>query len=170
MSLLPAAEATGNFELRSNAHVVRLNHEGGRVRSVTYVDRMTGEEHEQPGDVFLLAAYSFQNVRLLLHSGLDGNGQVGRYFMTRSSPSVHATFDDRFLNGYNGPAVQRQGIDDFNGEVAFEEKTNLAADEFFIRGAFIGSPSQRNPLETYDTLPPARAASGGIPTSARYPP
>jgi gluconate 2-dehydrogenase alpha chain len=158
VSLLPAAQATGNFELRPNCHVVRVNHENGRAVSVDYVDTQTGELHTQPGDMFILAAYSIQNARLLLHSGLDGNGQVGRYYMTRSAPSVHATFDDRFLNGYNGPAVQRQGLDDYNGEVAFEEKLNLPENEFFIRGAFIGSPSQRNPLETYDVVPP------GVPT------
>lgn len=161
VSLLPAAQATGNFELRPNCQVVRINREGGRAVSVDYVDTQTGEAHTQPGDIFIMAAYSFQNVRLLLHSGINENGQVGRYFMTRSAPSVHATFDDRFLNGYNGPAVQRQGLDNYNGEVAFEEKLNLPEDEFFIRGAFMGSPSQRNPLETYDVVPP------GVPTWGR---
>jgi hypothetical protein len=38
--------------------------------------------------------------------------------------------------------------------VAFERKMALSDDEFFIRGSFIGSPSQRNPLETYDQVPP----------------
>jgi gluconate 2-dehydrogenase alpha chain len=158
VSLLPAAEATGNFELRSGCHVVRVNHRGRRAVSVEYVDTITGERHTQPGDVFLLAAYSFQNVRLLLHSGIDGNGQVGRYFMTRSAPNLHAVFDDRYLNGFNGPSVQRQGLDDYNGEIAFEEKLQLPEDEFFIRGGFIGSPSQHMPLETYDSVPP------GVPT------
>jgi gluconate 2-dehydrogenase alpha chain len=158
VSLLPAAEATGNFELRPNCQVIRVNRDNGRAVSVDYVDTRTGEEHSQPGDIFILSAYSYQNVRLLLHSGVNGNGQVGRYFMTRSSPSVHATFDDRYLNGYNGPAVQRQGLDNYNGEVAFEEKLGLPEDEFFVRGAFMGSPSQRNPLESYDIVPP------GVPT------
>lgn len=154
VSLLPAAQATGNFELRPDCQVTRLNRENGRITSVEYVDTQTRELHTQPGDMFVLSAYSFQNVRLLLHSGIDGGGLVGRYFMTRSSPSVHAIFDDRNLNGYNGPSVQRQGIDDYNGEVAFEEKMQLSEEDFFIRGAFIGSPSQRMPLETYDVVPP----------------
>ena len=153
-ALLPAAMATGNFELRPGCHVTRLNHENGRMVSVSYVDTLTGEEHTQPGDIFLLAAYSFQVVRLLLHSGIDADGKVGQYFMTRSMPSAYGVFDDRHLNGFNGPAVQRQGIDDYNGEVAFQQKLDLPADAFFIRGSFIGSPSQRNPLETYDIIPP----------------
>jgi len=153
VSLLPAAEATGNFELRSNSQVIRLNREGNRIVSVTYVDTLTGEEHTQPGDIFYLGAYSFQNIRLLLHSGITSNGLVGKYFMNRAMPSVNAIFNDRMINGYNGPGVQRQGIDDFNGEVFFEKKEQLSDDDFFIRGAFIGSPSQRNPLQTYDMLP-----------------
>ena len=154
VSLLPAAEATGNFELRPGCHVTRVNHENGRAVSVEYVDTQTGEMHTQPGDIFLLAAYTFQNVRLLLHSGIDGDGRVGQHFMTRSAPSVSGIFSDRHLNGFNGPAVQRQGLDDFNGEVAFERKMELPDDQFFIRGAFMGSPSQRNPLETYDAVVP----------------
>ncbi len=161
VSLLPAAVATGNFELRPGCHVTRINHQNGRVESVEYVDTNTGEVHTQPGEIFLLGAYTFQNVRLLLHSGIDANGKVGQHFMTRSSPSANAIFNDRYLNGFNGPAVQRQGIDDFNGEVAHERKLELPDDEFFIRGAFMGSPSQRNPLETYDQVPP------GVPTWGR---
>lgn len=154
VSLLPAAEATGNFELRSGCHVTRLNVEGGRVVSVEYVDTMTGERHTQPGDIFILSAYTYQNVRLLLHSGIDGGGRVGQWFMNRSAPSAHAVWNDRYLNGYNGPAVQRQGLNDFNAEIAFERKMHLPDDQFFIRGAFMGSPSQRNPLESYNNMPP----------------
>lgn len=162
VSLLPAAQATGNFELRANSNVIRINHENGRATSVEYVDTLTGEHHEQPGDIFYLAAYSYQNVRLLLHSGIDSGGLVGRYFMNRSAPSVHAIFSDRMLNGYNGPAVQRQGLDNYNGEVAFEEKMQLSDDDFFIRGSFIGSPSQRNPLETYDMVAPDDVPDWGL--------
>jgi len=157
-ALLPAAQATGNFELRPGCHVTRIHREGGRAVSVEYVDTTTGETHTQPGDLFLLAAYTYQNVRLLLHSGIDADGKVGQHFMTRSQPSLNAVFADRLLNGYNGPSVQRQGLDDFNGEVAYEQKLGLPEEDFFVRGGFIGSPSQRNPLETYDQVPP------GVPT------
>ncbi len=154
VSLLPTAEATGNFELRSNSHVLRINHENGRAVSVDYIDLITGEQHTQPGEMFYLGAYSFQNVRLLLYSGITGGGQVGKYFINRSGPSVHAIFDDRYLNGYAGPAVQRQGLDDYNGENNVDEKLQMSLDDFFVRGAFIGSPSQRNPLQTYGARPP----------------
>ncbi len=153
VALLPAALKSGNFELRANAHVLRVNHRNGRAVSVTYIDG-EGREQEQRGDIFILAAYSFQNVRLLLHSGIDGNGQVGKYFINRPEFHVSATFDDRYLNGYAGPSVQRQAIDDFNGENAAEEKLRLGPDRFFVRGAAICSASQRLPLETYNDVPP----------------
>lgn len=151
---LPTAQASGNFEIRANSQVLRINHQDGRATSVTYIDLITGEEHEQPGNVFYMGAYSFQNVRLLLYSGITGGGQVGKYFMNRAGPSISAIFEDRYLNGYAGPAVQRQGLDDFNGENHMEEKMQLSDDDFFIRGGFLGSPSQRNPLETYTARPP----------------
>ena len=154
VALLPVAEATGNFEIRPNSHVLRINHTGDRAVSVEYIDLVTGEVHIQPGEIFILGAYTFQNVRLLLYSGITSNGLVGKYFINRAGPSVSAIFEDRYLNGYNGPAVQRQGVDDFNGENNAEEKLQLPDDQFFVRGAFIGSPSQRTPLETYNAVPP----------------
>ena len=153
-ALLPTALATGNFEVRPLSHVLRINHENGRAVSVDFIDLATGEQHTQPGDVFYLGAYSHQNVRLLLYSGITGGGQVGKYFINRAGPSVSGIFDDRYLNGYAGPAVQRQGLDDYNEENFAEGKLQLPADEFFVRGGFIGSPSQRNPLETYGAKPP----------------
>ncbi len=160
VSLLPTAMDTGNMEVRANSHVLRINHQDGRAVSVTYLDLLTGEEHEQPGDIFYMGAYTFQNVRTLLYSGITGGGQVGKYFMNRAGPSVNAIFDDRYLNGYAGPAVQRQGLDNFNGENHADLKMQLPDEDFFIRGGFLGSPSQRNPLETYAIRPPDVRAWG----------
>jgi gluconate 2-dehydrogenase alpha chain len=153
VALLPVVEGKPNFELRTESDVFKINVQNGRAVSVDYFDP-NGQVQTQPADMIILAAYSYQTVRLLLHSGISGGGQVGKYFMNRAGPSAHAIFENIFLNGYNGPSVQRQGIDEFNGENAAEEKLKLPKDEFFIRGAFIGSPSQRNPLQTYNTIPP----------------
>ena len=152
-ALLPAAQQLPHFELRPHCYVTRINHRDGRAVSVSYRNE-NGVEHEQPGDVFILGAYSFQNVRLLLHSGIDGNGQIGKYFINRATTNLHAIFGHRLLNGWNGPSVQRQGVDDYNGENAMEQKLQLPPEQFFVRGAFIGSPSQRVPLESYDLHPP----------------
>jgi len=152
-ALLPATTPLHNFTLRSRAHVLRINHRDGRAVSVSYVDGQ-GREQEQPAEIVILAAYSFQNVRLLLHSGIAGSGQVGKYFINRQAFHISAVFDDRYLNGYNGPSVQRQAVDDFNGENNAAAKLRLGKDEFFIRGAAICSAAQRLPLETYNDVPP----------------
>ncbi|HEV8015795.1 MAG TPA: GMC family oxidoreductase [Stellaceae bacterium] len=152
VALLPATAALPHFTLRANAHVTRINHRDGRAHSVTYV--ADGREFEQPGEIVVLAAYSFQNVRLLLASGIDGNGQVGKYFINRPEFHVSAVFDDRYLNGFSGPSVQRQAIDDYNGENAAEDKLRLGKDGFFVRGAVVGSAAQRLPLESYEDVPP----------------
>lgn len=153
VALLPAAEATGNFELRPNCHVLRINRQGPRATSVEYVDEH-GVHQIQPGDLFILGAYTTQNVRLLLFSGITGNGLVGKYFMNRPGPTIRATFSDRFLNGYAAPGVQSQSVDDYNAENAASEKLALPRDEFFVRGAVILTPCQRTPLETYQEVPP----------------
>jgi gluconate 2-dehydrogenase alpha chain len=152
-AILPAALELPTFELRANSYAIRLNRKDGRIASVTYVDGR-GVEWEQPGDIFYLGAYTYQNVRLLLHSGIDAGGQVGKGFMNRHNISVNAIYSDRHLNGYAGPGVQRQGVDDYNGENQMELKLRMREEEFFVRGAFIGSPCQRVPLESYNLVPP----------------
>jgi len=153
VALLPAAEATGRFELRPDCHVVRIVRRGNRAVGVEYVDG-TGRAWMQPGEIIILGAYTFQNVRLLLHSGITGGGQVGKYFINRAGPLVYAVFPDRYLSGYAGPGAQSQSVDDFNAENAAEEKLALPADDFFVRGGVIYSIGQRHPLECYRQAPP----------------
>ncbi len=153
VALLPAAEATGNFELRPGCHVVRIRRRGARATGVEYVDA-AGRVRVQPAELVILAAYTFQNVRLLLHSGLTGGGLVGRYFINRAGPTVFGVFADRHLNGYSGPGAQSQSVDDFNGENAAAEKLALPREEFFVRGGLIYTVAQRHPLEVYRSTPP----------------
>jgi gluconate 2-dehydrogenase alpha chain len=153
VAILPAAEATGHFELRPNCHVLKINRLGDRATSVEYIDA-TGAHRVQPGTVFILAAFTFQNVRLLLASGITGRGYVGKYFINRCGPSLRADFRDRRLNGYSGPSAQSQGIDDYNGENAAEEKLRLPKKEFFIRGGLLYTIGEQHPLSAYANLPP----------------
>jgi gluconate 2-dehydrogenase alpha chain len=154
VALLPAALATGNFDLRPGCRVVKVNHAGGRATNVEYLDA-DGRHWTQPGTLFILGANTIQNIRLLLASGIAGRGLVGRHFMNRPAPTIKAVFGDRHLNGYAAPGVQAQCIEDFNGENAAEEKLRLGHDEFFIRGASILTPCQRPPLEIYGAIPPS---------------
>ena len=42
----------------------------------SYIDLITGELHTQPGDIFYMGAYTYQNVRTLLYSGITGGAEI----------------------------------------------------------------------------------------------
>jgi choline dehydrogenase-like flavoprotein len=85
--LLPAAEKSGNLELRTNA-VVRhiLVTANGRARGVGYVDRKTKRDVEVLGKAVVVAASSVESARIVLNSrsrqwpnGIaNSSGQAGR--------------------------------------------------------------------------------------------
>ena len=89
-----AAMRTGNLSLQPDSVVTRVNMEpaSGRAKGITYVDRLSGEEHEASGNVVMLCASTIESIRLLLNSACEshpqgvGNssGLLGRYFMDHS--------------------------------------------------------------------------------------
>lgn len=97
---LPAADATGNFELRTEAHVTRIEHNAaGRVNGVVYMDK-DGKEQRQKARIVCVAGNAIETPRLLLLSasnmfkdGLaNSSGQVGRNYMRHMTGSVYAAF------------------------------------------------------------------------------
>jgi choline dehydrogenase-like flavoprotein len=97
---LPAAEATGNLDLRPQSHVVRIEHnEAGKVTGVVYVDK-DGKEQRQKARIVSVAGNAIETPRLLLLSasnlfkdGLaNSSGQVGRNYMRHMTGSVYAAF------------------------------------------------------------------------------
>ena len=99
---LPAAETTGNFELRIEAHVTRIEHNAaGRVNGVVYIDK-DGKEQRQKARIVCVAGNSIETPRLLLLSasnmfkdGLaNSSGQVGRNYMRHMTGSVYAAFKE----------------------------------------------------------------------------
>jgi gluconate 2-dehydrogenase alpha chain len=126
----------------------------GAAAGVRYLAK--GEERCQESGVVVLACYAFENSRLLRLSkdrhhqrGLGNEtGQVGRHYMTRQQPSVHALFAGRKLNRFIGPTAQAMAIAD------------LSADHFdhhrlgFIRGGRIAVFNQYLPIEASGVLPP----------------
>jgi choline dehydrogenase-like flavoprotein len=85
---IPQAEATGNFELRTECMAVELQHDGRRVSGVTYVDA-AGTQHVQRARVVCVGGNVVETTRLLLNSkserhpdGLaNSSGMVGRNYM-----------------------------------------------------------------------------------------
>lgn len=86
---IPQAEATGNFELRTECMVTQI-HQGsdGRATGVTYIDG-SGEAHFQAASMVCVAGNVVETTRLLLNSRNDlspnglanSSGQVGRNYM-----------------------------------------------------------------------------------------
>lgn len=123
-TVLPVLLGHPNFQLRTGANVVRVNLDAGRKRAtgVTYIDAR-GREFEQPADLVLLASYVFNNVRLMLLSGIgtpydpaSGRGAVGRNYAYQCTSSVTLFFDDRVFNQFMGAGALGRTVDDFNGD------------------------------------------------------
>ena len=97
---IPKAEATGNFELRPESHVAKIEHDdSGKVSGVVYFDK-DGKEQRQVARAVCVAANSIETARLLLLSasskhpdGLaNSSGQVGRNYMRHMTASVYGVF------------------------------------------------------------------------------
>jgi gluconate 2-dehydrogenase alpha chain len=151
------ALATGNFDLRTHCRVTRvLTDADGRARGVEYIDAL-GRLQTQLADTVILAAYTFENVRLLFLSGDErhpsglGNatGQLGKHFMSKMFPHVDGYFPDTIFNRHAGPAAQAVVIDDFL-DASFD-----CGAHGFLGGATLGAENQFLPIQiSRETLPP----------------
>jgi choline dehydrogenase-like flavoprotein len=85
---LPAAQKTGKFDLRVNAHVrsVLVSGDGRRATGVAYVDRNTKQEVEVRAKAVILAASCCETAKIMLnsksrhhpHGIANSSGQLGR--------------------------------------------------------------------------------------------
>jgi gluconate 2-dehydrogenase alpha chain len=131
VSVIPAALASGNLEIRTGGRVIKVNSTGGVATSVTYVDA-SGAQQEQPASLVILANYTWGVVRLLLMSGLNSSGLVGKYFMSHEYNLVNGLFNE-VTNPSEGQTGANATIDEFNGDNF--DHTGLG----FIEGASITS-------------------------------
>ena len=123
-AVLPNLMKQKQFELRTLANVVKVNLDSAKKRavSVTYIDSR-GREFEQPADLILLTSYVFNNVRLMLLSGigkpydpLANSGVVGRNYAYQTPSSVTLFFEDKIFNQFMAAGGLGTTIDDFNGD------------------------------------------------------
>jgi gluconate 2-dehydrogenase alpha chain len=117
LNVIPRAEATGLLRIETGARALEVvAGADGRVRGVRYLDG-AGVEQFAAARAVLLAAYTFENVRLLLLSGLaNRNGQIGKHFMVHVCPFVYGLFPGRRLNVFGGVGSQVTCLDDLNGD------------------------------------------------------
>lgn len=134
-TLLPIAQKQKNFSVRAHSIVRRILHKDGKATGVSYVDA-SGKEFVQPAGAVVLAAWVFNNARLLMLSGigeqydpLTGKGTLGK----NPTYAVNASVDyflDKPQNNFMGSGGLAMAIGDFSGDLG---------DEGAAQGAFRGS-------------------------------
>ncbi len=166
VSHIPLALSTGRYEIRTNSKVTRVNlNDDGLATGVTYIDLLTGEEHQQPADIVILSAYTLSNVRLMLLSsnqahpnGLGNDrGQVGKnYTYQIVGGNAVGLFEGQRFNQYMGNSCLQDLIQDFNDD-NFDH-----SDLDFIGGAGIGcGGGEREPVSSVLTMPVTDMSANG---------
>lgn len=155
ITVLPFALANENFELRTHVHVTRINHDPAarRATGVTYIDGR-GREVEQPAETVVLCAFAYNNVRLLLLSGIGkpydpatGEGVVGRNYTYQTMTDIDVFYDGgKRLNPFMGAGAAGVAINEWN--TGNFDYTGLG----FVGGAYIacyvtsGRPIENHPV------------------------
>lgn len=125
LSVLPALDTAPNFEVRSEAQVLKVNldSQSRRATGVTYLDS-TGRERTQEAAMVFLCAFSLYNVHLMLLSGIGepydpatGTGVVGRNYTYQNVEKIQMFFSpDAQANPFIGIGGAGVAIDNFNGK------------------------------------------------------
>jgi len=123
-TIIPVLVRKSNFTCRTNSEVLRIlmDASGKRATGVVFVDS-SGEEWEQPADIVIVTAFTFENVRLMLLSGvgepydpITNTGTTGRNYAYQTANGVQLFFDDKNFNPFIGAGAVGMGIDDFNND------------------------------------------------------
>ncbi|WP_169087734.1 GMC family oxidoreductase [Paenibacillus sp. PL91] len=153
VTVIPVANKTGKFEIRTHSNVRRILHKGGKATGVMYTDVTTGEEIIQPADIVVVTSYVFNNVRLLLMSGLGkpydpstGTGVIGRnYAYQVIKGSAVGFFEKQQFNSFAGAGALGVSIDDFNGDNFDHSELNFIHGGVIAIGQAGARPIQNNP-------------------------
>src|SRR5712672_1152224 len=162
VTLLPQADATGNFKLVTGAMCHHINSDdSGRATGVSYYGP-DGADNTIEAELVILAPFIYDNTRLLLLSktakfpdGLaNSSGHVGKHFMTHLRARVQIAFDDEYVNVYMGPSAQKHSIDDFNsdnfdhGGMGFIRGAQISVGPVALEGGPIGAVTMNPPPGT----------------------
>lgn len=162
VTTIPRAQKTGRLQVVERAHVTKIEVDGnGRVTGVTYVTGTT--EFFQPAKVVLLAAYTYENSRLLLLStskafpkGLANNhGQVGQHYFSHATGAVVTALFPFNLNSWYGLPAQGVAVDNW----ADDNFDHAGVD--FIGGGNLWVYSDRRPIGAANLNTFGRAPSWG---------
>src|SRR5258708_22289640 len=152
------------FELRTRARVTKVNLDAAQKRavSVTYIDSR-GREFEQPAEMVLLTSYVFNNVRLMLLSGIGkpydpaaNTGVVGRNYAYQTPSSVNLFFEDKVFNQFMAAGGMGMTIDEFNGDNFDHSGLGFIGGGAFPAAAPRAPPAARRPAPPRPPRPRAR--------------
>jgi len=120
VAALPTGLASGNLEIRDycRAYKVNRSNDDKRVLGVSYYDPM-GHSVDLEGDRVILACYALENARLMLASGINRNGEVGKHLMTHAF-GFFMGLTPESSNPFMGPLVASTAIEDFSGELVHD--------------------------------------------------
>jgi gluconate 2-dehydrogenase alpha chain len=148
VAALPAGLASGNLEIWDycRAYKVILSNDGTRALGVSYYDPL-GRSVDIEADRVVLACYALENARLMLASGINRNGQVGKHLMTHAF-GFFMGLTPESSNPFMGPLVASTAIEDFSGELVHDY------DPAVLWGApIISWPGDYQPLEIAQSMP-----------------
>ncbi|MCH1923302.1 GMC family oxidoreductase [Shewanella sp. C32] len=154
--ILGALKQHKNFSYRANSEVlkVELADDKKTAKGVTYIDEQ-GEEVFQPAKLVIVGTFAYNNVRLLLLSGIgqpydpvSNTGTVGRNYAYQTMGGATLFFKDKFFNPFIGAGSNATTVDDYAiNQIDF-------AKEGFIGGSYLlaaqtnGQPIRSMPLPT----------------------
>jgi gluconate 2-dehydrogenase alpha chain len=143
-----AVRETQNLEVRPYARAFRINRkEGGAVKGVSYFDS-EGNVVDVEANMVLLGCYAFENARLLLASGVNRNGQVGKHLMVHNYGWFTGVLPE-WTNPFMGSLQCGSVVDDLTSELVPDNE----------HGVLWGSPintwtGDMQPIETVHNIPP----------------
>jgi gluconate 2-dehydrogenase alpha chain len=149
VATLPSGLATGNLEILPFSRVYRVERDatGKRATGVSYFDAL-GRSQTLEADLVVLGCYALENARLLLASGINENGEVGKYLMTHAFGWFSGLTPD-WSNPFMGPLVAASSIEDFSGELIPDNEQGA------IWGVpVISFPGDTQPIEAIHGMPP----------------
>lgn len=141
--------ATGNLTIVPFARTYRVNRDstGKRVTGVSYFGS-DHQSHEIEADTVVLSTYVLENTRLLLASGINGNGQVGQNLCIHNYGWFTCVLPEP-TNPFMGTLVAASAIEDLTSERVPDN------DEGVIWGSpIISFPDDTQPIEAVHNLPP----------------
>jgi gluconate 2-dehydrogenase alpha chain len=145
---LPAGIESGNLEIRDFCRVYEVNQvaDGSRVTGVSYIDP-DGRSVDAEADRVVLACYALENARLLLASGINRNGQVGKHLATHAFGFFMGLTKEP-ANPFMGTLVASTSIEDFSGELVHDHDPSV------LWGApIISWPGDYQPIEIVHAMP-----------------